>query len=53
MEWERVRDREEGTIEKEWGRFKGVVLRCSKEVCGSKLRKKSGVWRRSEWWSEE
>ena len=51
-EWERVRGMERGGVEREWSLFKEGVLRCAKEVCGTR---KVGGWRRrgSEWWNDE
>jgi len=40
-------------VEEEWSRFKGVVLRGAKEVCGTKMRRLGNWSKRSEWWSEE
>ena len=51
-EWERVRGREKEGVESEWSLFKEGVLRCAREVCGTR---KIGGRRRqgSEWWNEE
>ena len=49
LDWERIRDRELGEGEEEWGEFKRDVLRWAKEVCGCKVRKRGTVNRRSEW----
>ena len=51
--WERVREEEWGEVEEEWSRFKGVVLRGAKEVCGTKISRLENWSKRSEWWSEE
>src|SRR5215469_12737608 len=53
LDWERIRDRELGEVEEEWGEFKRAVLRWAKEVCGCKVRKRGTVRRRSEWWNDE
>src|SRR5215469_11644772 len=44
-EWEEV--------EEEWSKFKDVVLRGAKEVCGTKVRRIGNWSKRSEWWSVE
>ena len=51
-EWEEVKRRDKGGVEREWELFKGAILRSAKETCG--MRKVGRRRRRgSEWWNDE
>ena len=51
-EWEVIKEQEVGDVEKEWQRFKSVVVKCAEDVCGMR-RVGGGVRRGGEWWCEE
>ena len=50
-EYGTVEEREVGTVEDEWGAFKGKVLECASDVCGKKIFG-GGIRKGSEWWNE-
>src|SRR5215469_8611867 len=51
--WEGVRRDEWGEVGEEWRKFKDVVLRGAKEVCGTKVRMIGNWNKRSDWWCDE
>ena len=52
IEYERVRERENGGVEEEWKMFRDTLLSTASDVCGKK--KVGGYVRKgSEWWDEE
>ena len=51
-EWEVIKEQEVGDVEKEWQRFKGVVVKCADDVCGMR-RVGGGVRKGGDWFGIE
>ena len=49
---ENIKYREVESVEKEWEKFRDMVMACANDVCG--MRRVGGQRRKgSEWWNEE
>ena len=49
--YDRVKGREFGAVESEWGLFKDSVMECATDVCGKRI-VGGGIRKGSEWWNE-